>query len=39
MLVILSGQIILIADSSVLEFEVMIQRFEVTAIGMKVCGT
>ena len=39
MLVVLSGQIIFIADPSVWGFEGVIQRFEVTAIGMSVCGT
>ena len=38
-LVALSGQIIVIVDPSVLGFEEMIQRFEVTAPGMNVCGT
>ena len=39
MLVALSGQITVIVDPSVSEFEGMIQRFEVTATGMNVCGT
>ena len=39
MLVTLSGNVIVIADPSVLGFEGMIQRFEVTATGMNVCGT
>ena len=34
----LSGQIIVIVDHSVLGYEQMIQRFEVTAIGTNVCG-
>ena len=34
----LCGQIIVIVDSSVWGFEGMIQRFEVTAIGMYLCG-
>ena len=38
-LVTLSGQIIVIVDPSVSGFEGMIQRFEVTATGMNVCGT
>ena len=39
MFVTLSGQIIVIAGLSVLGFEGMIQRFEVTATGMNVHGT
>ena len=39
MLVTLSGEIIIIADPSVLEFEGMIERFEVSATGMNVGGT
>ena len=38
-LVTLSRQIIVIADPSVSGFERMIQRFEVTVIGMNVGGT
>ena len=38
MLVALSGQIIVIVDPSVLGLKGMIQRFEVTATGMNVCG-
>ena len=34
----LSGQIIVIVDSSVLGFEGMSQRFEVTPTGMNVCS-
>ena len=37
MLVASSGQIIIIVGPSVLEFEGMIHRFEVTATGMNVC--
>ena len=37
-LVALSGKIIVIADPSVWGFEVITQRFEVTAIGINVCG-
>ena len=39
MLVALSGKIIIIVDCSVLEFEGMIQRFEVTATVMNVYDT
>ena len=39
MLVALSGQIIVIVDQSVLEFEGMTQRFEVTGTGMNACAT
>ena len=39
MLVALSGQTIIIVDPSVLGFEGMIHRFEVTATSMNVCGT
>ena len=39
MLVALSGQINIIADPGVSGFEGLIQRFEVTPIGMNVCGT
>ena len=35
----LSGQIIVVVDPSVLEFEGMIHRFEVNATGMNVCGS
>ena len=38
MLVPLLGQIIVIVDPSVSGFEGMIQRFEVTATDMNVCG-
>ena len=38
MLEALSGQIIVIADPSVLGIEGIIQRFEVTATGTNVCG-
>ena len=37
--VILSWQIIYIADPSVSGFEGMFQRFEITATGTNVCGT
>ena len=37
-LVALSGQIIVIVDTSVSECEGMIQRFELTATCMNVCG-
>ena len=39
MLVALSGQIIAVVDPRVSEFEGMIQRFQVAATGMDVCGT
>ena len=39
MLVLLSGQIIIIADPSVSEFEEIIQRLETTATDMNVHGT
>ena len=38
-LVALSGQIIVIADPSVSEFDEMIQKFKVTATGMNVHGS
>ena len=38
MLVALSGQIIIIVDSSASGFEGKILRFEVTATGTNVCG-
>ena len=38
MFVALSGQIIIIVDPSVSRFEGMIQKFEVTATGLNVCG-
>ena len=38
-LVALLGQIIIIVDPSISGFGGMIQRFEVTATGMNVCGT
>ena len=38
MVVALSGQITIIVDPSVFEFEGMIHRFEVTATGMNACG-
>ena len=39
MFVALTGQIIVIVDPSVSEFEGMILRFEITATGINVCGT